>query len=145
MEEVHIGKDIRPRHFPISGGTRSGRLEDILLKPHHKTGRTTRTSSALLVFTLRFLAPQIFIILYIVKGFLFVLNSMADATAAAAAAAQAKAYHDALIETWTLYGAGTIFIMLRVFVRTKLVGFRGYRPDDYLIWVGWVTVFSTNV
>ena len=47
----------------------------------------------------------------------------------------------ALIETFTLYALGTIIIGLRVFSRTKLVGLRGYRWDDYLVFVVWV---STN-
>lgn len=46
---------------------------------------------------------------------------------------------EALIETWTLYAFGTVFIGLRAFARTKLVGVRGYRLDDYLIWVAWVS------
>ena len=47
----------------------------------------------------------------------------------------------ALIETFTLYALGTIIIGLRVFSRTKLVGLRGYRWDDCLVFVVWV---STN-
>lgn len=44
-----------------------------------------------------------------------------------------------LIEIWTLYGVGTLMIAARIFVRTKLVGVRGYSPDDYLIWLAWVS------
>ena len=70
---------------------------------------------------------------------------MDEAAAAAAAAAQATAYRNALIETWTLYAAGTIFIMMRVFVRTKLVGIRNYRPDDYLVWVAWAAYTGMTI
>lgn len=45
---------------------------------------------------------------------------------------------EALIEIWTLYAFGSLFIFLRVFSRTKLVGIRGYRLDDYLVWFAWV-------
>ncbi|KAH7119934.1 hypothetical protein B0J11DRAFT_582429 [Dendryphion nanum] len=43
----------------------------------------------------------------------------------------------ALIETWTLFGFGSIAIILRIFSRTRLVGFAGYHPDDYLIIFAW--------
>lgn len=45
----------------------------------------------------------------------------------------------ALIETWTLFAIGSIFIILRIFSRTRLVGFDGYRADDYLIFFAWVS------
>jgi len=51
----------------------------------------------------------------------------------------------ALIETWTLYSAGVIFIGLRVFSRTRLVGVRGYRLDDYLIWICLVRQVITSL
>ena len=56
----------------------------------------------------------------------------------------ASAAEAALIETWTLYGFGTIFVALRVFSRTKLVGLAGYRPDDYLIFVVWVSTSNST-
>ncbi len=39
-----------------------------------------------------------------------------------------------LAEIWTLYGLGSLMVFARVYVRTSLVGVRGYRPDDYLVW-----------
>jgi hypothetical protein len=45
----------------------------------------------------------------------------------------------ALIETWTLFAFGSITIMLRIFCRTRMVGFAGYCGDDYLIFFGWVS------
>jgi hypothetical protein len=50
-----------------------------------------------------------------------------------------SALEAALIETWTLFAVGTIFIILRVFSRTRLVGFAGYCADDYLIFFAWVS------
>jgi hypothetical protein len=46
----------------------------------------------------------------------------------------------ALIETWTLYGVGTLAFMLRIFSRTRLVGITGYCLDDYTIIFGWVSL-----
>ena len=43
-----------------------------------------------------------------------------------------------LVEIWTLYFVGTVMMAARVFVRTKMVGVRGYSPDDYLVWFAWV-------
>jgi hypothetical protein len=43
-----------------------------------------------------------------------------------------------LVEIFVLYGFGTIFILARVFCRTRLVGLAGYHPDDYLVWLVWL-------
>lgn len=51
----------------------------------------------------------------------------------------------ALIETWTLFGFGSLAIILRIFSRTRLVGFAGYHPDDYLIFFAWVRFMMCNV
>jgi hypothetical protein len=45
----------------------------------------------------------------------------------------------ALIETWSLYAIGSIFIILRIFSRTKMVGLAGYHIDDYTIFFAWVS------
>ncbi|KAF9728338.1 hypothetical protein PMIN04_007725 [Paraphaeosphaeria minitans] len=42
----------------------------------------------------------------------------------------------ALIETWTLYGIGTVAFMLRIFSRARL-GVSGYCIDDYTIIFAW--------
>ncbi|KAL2362229.1 hypothetical protein RJZ56_004879 [Blastomyces dermatitidis] len=42
-----------------------------------------------------------------------------------------------LIETWAEFSAGSCIILLRIFTRLKLVGFRGLKPDDYLIIPAW--------
>ncbi|PVH98960.1 hypothetical protein DM02DRAFT_680576 [Periconia macrospinosa] len=42
----------------------------------------------------------------------------------------------ALIETWTLYGIGTLAFMLRIFSRSRL-GVSGYCVDDYTIFFAW--------
>lgn len=44
----------------------------------------------------------------------------------------------ALIETWTLYGIGTVAFMLRIFSRARL-GVSGYCIDDYTIIFAWVS------
>ena len=36
-------------------------------------------------------------------------------------------------ESWSLYGAGMIFILLRTYARIHRVGIRGLQPDDYLM------------
>lgn len=43
-----------------------------------------------------------------------------------------------LVETWALYIVGSILIFLRCLCRWKMVGFRGFQPDDYLIFLSWV-------
>jgi hypothetical protein len=45
----------------------------------------------------------------------------------------------ALAETWSLFALGTIFIALRIFARTRMVGVAGYHPDDYMIFFAWVS------
>ncbi|ORX97614.1 hypothetical protein BCR34DRAFT_577811 [Clohesyomyces aquaticus] len=54
-------------------------------------------------------------------------------------------FQAALIETWTLYGIGSLVIALRVFTRTRLVGLAGYQPDDYLIFFAWVCYTAMTV
>ncbi|KAI5458587.1 hypothetical protein BGZ63DRAFT_416207 [Mariannaea sp. PMI_226] len=50
-----------------------------------------------------------------------------------------------LIEMWVLYGVGSMMIAARAFVRTKLVGVRGYRVDDYLVWLAWMVYTTVTV
>jgi hypothetical protein len=50
----------------------------------------------------------------------------------------------ALAETWSLFALGTIFVALRVFARTRMVGVAGYHPDDYMIFFAWVSRFAQN-
>ncbi|KAI1106975.1 hypothetical protein F4804DRAFT_256360 [Jackrogersella minutella] len=40
---------------------------------------------------------------------------------------------DNVVEMWLLFFFGTLFIAARVYCRTKQVGIRGYRLDDYLV------------
>ncbi|KAF2126432.1 hypothetical protein P153DRAFT_346150 [Dothidotthia symphoricarpi CBS 119687] len=51
----------------------------------------------------------------------------------------------ALIETWTLYAFGTIIFMLRIFVRTRMVGIAGFRVDDYTIFFAWICYTGMTV
>lgn len=46
--------------------------------------------------------------------------------------------YNPLVEMWTLYVVGSIIIFLRVATRWRMVGFQGFKPDDYLIWFSWV-------
>lgn len=48
----------------------------------------------------------------------------------------------ALIETWTLYGVGTVAFMLRIFSRMRL-GVSGYCLDDYTIIFAWVSLSAS--
>lgn len=48
-------------------------------------------------------------------------------------------------EEWIEYGVGTLIILLRLFTRLKMVGFKGLAPDDLLIIVAWVWLFFSNV
>ncbi|KAK8876747.1 integral membrane protein PTH11 [Apiospora arundinis] len=66
-----------------------------------------------------------------------------DAAAAAMQAAIMAAVHAAITEIWTLYGIGSTLIACRLFVRLKMVGFRGLQPDDYIAL--WVFVVYTSV
>lgn len=38
-----------------------------------------------------------------------------------------------LLESWTLYGLGVVVVIARLVTRYRLVGFRGAKPDDYLM------------
>ncbi|KAI0389908.1 hypothetical protein F5Y17DRAFT_469311 [Xylariaceae sp. FL0594] len=44
-----------------------------------------------------------------------------------------------LIETWVLYSLGSLVIFTRIAVRLRMVGIRGFMPDDYLIFLSWAT------
>ncbi|KAK8062046.1 hypothetical protein PG994_008412 [Apiospora phragmitis] len=71
-----------------------------------------------------------------------------DAAAQAAAAMRAAimaAIHAAITEIWCLYTVGTILIACRLFVRIKLVGFRGLQPDDVLVVFAWMCYTSVSV
>ncbi|KAK8122216.1 hypothetical protein PG984_010886 [Apiospora sp. TS-2023a] len=74
------------------------------------------------------------------------MDAAAAQAAQAAAAMQAAimaAVHAAITEIWTLYGIGSCLILARLFVRIKMVGFRGLQPDDYI--VVWVFIVYTSV
>jgi len=45
----------------------------------------------------------------------------------------------ALIETWVLYGVGTLIILLRIICRYRMIGVYNFKPDDYLIVLAWVS------
>ncbi|RYP33636.1 hypothetical protein DL767_004685 [Monosporascus sp. MG133] len=44
-----------------------------------------------------------------------------------------------LIETWCLYGVGSLIIFARIVCRWRLIGPQGLKPDDYIIFFSWVT------
>ncbi|KAH8154700.1 uncharacterized protein LAJ45_01231 [Morchella importuna] len=58
---------------------------------------------------------------------------MADAQAAAAHAAFVEIGRRFLTESWSYLGTAAIFVFLRTFARWKVVGFRNFKPDDYLM------------
>lgn len=47
-------------------------------------------------------------------------------------------YSEPLVETWTLYGCGSLLILLRLMCRWRMVGLRGFDPDDYMVGFSWV-------
>ncbi|KAJ3479154.1 hypothetical protein NLG97_g8389 [Lecanicillium saksenae] len=51
-------------------------------------------------------------------------------------AAAATAFRKFTVELWTLYAVGLSATILRTYGRTRAVGLRGLRADDYLVWVG---------
>ncbi|KAF2713130.1 hypothetical protein K504DRAFT_369566 [Pleomassaria siparia CBS 279.74] len=50
-----------------------------------------------------------------------------------------------LAEIWTLYVIGSFMIFMRAFCRTRMVGIRGYKADDYLVWVTWAVYTEVSV
>lgn len=65
----------------------------------------------------------------------------AAAAQAAAAAAAAEGFHRFTIELWTLFTIGALTTILRTYARIKANGFANLRADDYLVWVGLVSVY----
>lgn len=53
--------------------------------------------------------------------------------------------YDPLVEMWTLYVLGSILVFLRVACRLKMVGIHNFKPDDYLIWVSWVSHYPYSL
>ena len=37
------------------------------------------------------------------------------------------------LEVWTLYAVSVLVIFTRIFARWKMVGFKQFKPDDYLM------------
>ncbi|KAK2855586.1 hypothetical protein FQN49_005050 [Arthroderma sp. PD_2] len=50
-----------------------------------------------------------------------------------------------LVETWTLYAVGSCMIGARIFVRTRLVGFHNYGPDDFIVWFTWLAYTGVTI
>lgn len=44
-----------------------------------------------------------------------------------------------LVEMWALYISGSLLIFLRVACRWRMVGVRGFKLDDYMVWFSWVS------
>lgn len=49
------------------------------------------------------------------------------------------AFSEPIVETWALYGCGSLLILLRLMCRWRMVGLRGFDPDDYMVGFSWVT------
>jgi hypothetical protein len=52
-------------------------------------------------------------------------------------------YTSAIVELWILYAIGAFFIGGRLFARYKLVGWKAFKPDDYLAIVLWVRLSTS--
>ncbi|OJD34058.1 uncharacterized protein BKCO1_2500010 [Diplodia corticola] len=50
-----------------------------------------------------------------------------------------------IVEIYTLYGIGSCLIFARIACRTKLVGVRGWHPDDYIIFLSWALYTAVTV
>lgn len=50
-----------------------------------------------------------------------------------------KMAYSPIVETWALYGFGSLLIFLRSLCRWRMVGFRGFDFDDYFIWFSWAS------
>lgn len=55
-------------------------------------------------------------------------------------AAIAKAIYNFTVELWTLYSIAVSITILRTYARSKVVGFKHLKADDYLAWVAVVRV-----
>ncbi|KAK4124673.1 hypothetical protein N657DRAFT_572064 [Parathielavia appendiculata] len=64
------------------------------------------------------------------------MSSTDPNTAEAAQAAAAKAFQEFTVEAFTLLAIGLCFTVLRTAARIKIVGVKGLRWDDILVWVG---------
>ena len=49
------------------------------------------------------------------------------------------------IEAWTLLGVGILVTTLRTYARVRSIGIRGLQADDYLVWLGVVSLGSLPV
>lgn len=47
--------------------------------------------------------------------------------------------YNPIVETWALYGAGSLLIFLRSLCRWRMVGFGGFDFDDYFVWFSWAS------
>ena len=62
------------------------------------------------------------------------MESPPDSTAKAAQ----EAFQKFSTEAWTLLAVGLSVILLRTYSRLRSVGFKGLRPDDFLVWLAGV-------
>jgi hypothetical protein len=59
-----------------------------------------------------------------------------------AALAAAALFLRDVIEIWTLFGLGVLVTLLRTYARVSAVGFKELQLDDYLAWIGIVSLQS---
>lgn len=62
-------------------------------------------------------------------------NVSLDPAAGAAEAAAAATARSSLIQLWTLFSIGVSVTILRTYARSKAVGMRNLRADDFLVWI----------
>ncbi|EMR63676.1 hypothetical protein UCREL1_9373 [Eutypa lata UCREL1] len=70
-------------------------------------------------------------------------NVPLDPAAAAAEAAAAATARSSLIQLWTLFSIGVSVTILRTYARSKAVGMRNLRADDFLVWIA-ILFYSTQ-
>lgn len=44
-----------------------------------------------------------------------------------------------LFELWTEYSIGSALVLIRLCLQLRALGFRGLKPDDYLVALAWVS------
>ncbi|KAI1250959.1 hypothetical protein MGN70_008020 [Eutypa lata] len=70
-------------------------------------------------------------------------NVSLDPAAGAAEAAAAATARSSLIQLWTLFSIGVSVTILRTYARSKAVGMRNLRADDFLVWIA-ILFYSTQ-
>lgn len=50
--------------------------------------------------------------------------------------------HDFMVELWVEYTLGSVIVLIRLLTQLRLAGIRGFRPDDWLVLLAWVSTVA---